>query len=58
LDNFKTKLVDYLPVDEGTSFDEIAQQIIGQLIKEREDFSERYTELEKVNADLQSGSLF
>ena len=57
LNNFQTKLHDYLPVDESTSFDEIAQQIADQITKEREEFIERYAELEKVNEDLRSGSL-
>ncbi len=56
MDNFKAKLHDYLPVDENTSFDEIAEQIVDQVTKEREDFSERYAELEKTNDDLRSGS--
>src|SRR5579863_4444060 len=54
LDNFKTKLQDYLPDDENTSFDEIAQQIVDQITKEREDFSETYQTLERANNDLRS----
>jgi len=57
LDNFKTKLHDYLPLDENASFDDIAQQIVDQMTKEREDFIGRYRELEKVNDDLSSGSV-
>jgi len=57
LNNFKIKLHDYLPIDENVSFEDIAQQIVDQIAKEREDFGERYAELEKVNADLRSGSL-
>ena len=34
---------------------EIVQQTVDQLIKEREDFTQRYGELEKVNEDLRSG---
>ncbi len=54
-DNFRTKLHDYLPIDENASFDDIAQQIVDQMTKEREDFTERYKEVEKVNGDLRSG---
>jgi hypothetical protein len=57
LDNFKTKLHDYLPLDENASFDDIAQQVVDQMTKEREDFIGRYRELEKVNDDLRSGSI-
>jgi len=56
LDNFKAKLHDYLPIDGNTSFDEIAEQIVDQVSKERADFSERYAELEKSNDDPRSGS--
>ena len=48
LENFKTNLHDYVPLDDNISFDEIAQQIVDQITKEREDFSERYAELEKT----------
>ncbi len=53
LHNFQTKLHDYLPVDENTSFDEIAQQLVDQITKEREDFTERHQALERANNDLQ-----
>ncbi len=57
MDNFKTKLHDYLPIDEKTSFDEIAQQIVDQITKEREDFNEKYAELEKANDDLRATNM-
>jgi len=57
LDNFKTKLHDYLPIDEKTSFDDIAQQIVDQITKEREDFNEKYAELEKANDDLRATNM-
>ncbi|CAF4590242.1 unnamed protein product, partial [Rotaria sp. Silwood2] len=44
---FISKLHDYLPIDENTSFDEIAQEIVDQIIKEREDFNIKYEALEK-----------
>jgi len=55
-DNFRTKLGDYVPIDEHTPFDEMAQQIIDQIVNERQDFNERYETLERVNNDLRSGS--
>ena len=57
LDSFKTKLHDYVPVDDNTSFDEVAQEIVDRITKEREDFTERYYASEKAKNDLQSGSL-
>lgn len=56
LDNFKTKLHDHLPIDESSSFDDIAQEIVDQMTKEREEFRERYEELEKMTDSLRSGS--
>ena len=56
LNNFQTKLVDFLPIDENTSFDEIAQQIVDQITKEREDFSDSYQALERANNNLRSGN--
>ena len=56
LDSFRNKLVDQLPIDENTSLDEIGQQIIDQMNKEREDSSERYRKLEKTYEDLRLGS--
>ena len=35
-DNFRSKLQEYVPIDEDTSFDQIPELIINQLTKERE----------------------
>jgi hypothetical protein len=56
LDSFRNKLHDYLPLDQNASFDDIVQQITDQLIKEREEFTERYAELEKANDNLRSAN--
>ncbi|CAF1573982.1 unnamed protein product, partial [Rotaria sordida] len=56
LQNFRSKLLDCLSFDENTSFDMIAQQIVEQISKEREDFNEKYQTLEKVNDILRSGN--
>jgi hypothetical protein len=52
-DNFRTKLHDFLPMDDNASFDEIAQQIADQVTREREEFNERYQALERAHSDLQ-----
>ncbi|CAF4201426.1 unnamed protein product, partial [Rotaria sordida] len=56
LENFRSKLHDCLSFDENMSFDMIAQQIVEQISKEREDFNERYQGLEKTNDVLRSES--
>ncbi len=55
-DNFRAKLADYLPIDENTPFDQIAQQIIDHIVKEKEEFNERFQAIEKANDDLRLGS--
>ena len=56
-DNLRTKLRDYLVIDDNVSFDAAIDQIVEQIAKDREDFSDKYAELEKLNDDLRSGSL-
>jgi hypothetical protein len=56
LDTFRHKLHDYFPIEENASFEDIAQQIVNQITKEKEEFTERNSELQKANNDLQSGS--
>ncbi len=58
LDNFRTKVQDCIQTDGDVSFDQIAQQIVDQITKEREDFAQKYQILEKANTDLQSGNLY
>ncbi len=55
-DILRNQLEHCLSIDYNTSFDEIAQQIVDQVTKEREDFSEKYQGLERANNDLRSGS--
>ena len=43
-----------MPVEESASLDEIADQIIHQLISEREDSREKSQALERANSSLQS----
>jgi uncharacterized phage infection (PIP) family protein YhgE len=56
VDNFRNTLHDYLPIDENASFDEFAQQLVDQIVKEREDFNDKFQAIEKANDDLHSGS--
>ena len=49
LDNFRARLQDYLPLNESATLDDIALQIADQMTKEREEFTESYAELEKLN---------
>ncbi|CAF3671069.1 unnamed protein product [Adineta steineri] len=51
-ENLRSKLSEHLPIDKTISFDDIAQQIIDQIMKEREEFNEKYAKLEKTNHDL------
>jgi transketolase len=56
VDNFRNTLHDYLPIDENASFDEFAQQLVDQIVKEREDFNDKFQAIEKANDELRSGS--
>ncbi len=58
LENFRNTIHDYLPVDENLSLEQTAQQIVNQITKEREDFTQQYYALEKVTDDLRSGNPF
>ncbi|UJR33572.1 hypothetical protein I4U23_021010 [Adineta vaga] len=48
IDSFRVKLVDYVPIDENKSLDEMAQVIIDSILKERDEFNKKYTELEEA----------
>jgi len=49
---------DYIQINDDFSFDKIVQQIVDEITKQQEDFTEQYLALEKTNNDLQSGNLF
>ena len=49
IDQFRNTLRDYLPLEENVSFDQAAQLIVDQLIKERDELKA----LEKTNEELQ-----
>jgi hypothetical protein len=55
-ETFKNTIQHYLPIDETSSLDQAAQQIIDQIIKERQDFTQQYHSLEKINDDLRTES--
>jgi hypothetical protein len=56
VDNLRNKLIDYLPIDENASLDEFGQQIVDQILNEREDFNDRFQAIEKAKDELRSGS--
>ncbi len=56
LENFRTKFLNCLPIDENLTLDQAAQHIVDEITKEREDFRGSYAELQKINDDLISGS--
>lgn len=51
----RNQLQTCLSIDSSNSFDELVQQIVDQVTKEREDFNEKYQTLEKANDNLRSG---
>ena len=48
----------HLPIDHTSSFEQAAQQILEQITKEREDFTQQYLALEKLNDELRTGISF
>ena len=58
VDNFRSKLLECVPVDADRSFDEMAQEIVDQIVREREEFRERYAALETANDELLTGNLY
>ncbi len=58
LHHLQNKLQDYLPLHDNISFEELSQMILDQIIKEREDFNQRYQALQKTNDDLRLGEIF
>ena len=55
MENLKNKLHDHLPVEGNDTLDDIAQEIIDHLARERNESRERYRELEDVTDNLRSG---
>jgi molecular chaperone GrpE (heat shock protein) len=58
LDNFRRKVQECVQISDDFSFDQLAQDIVDQILKERDDFAQLYQALEKANNDLQSGNFF
>ena len=58
MDLLRNQFEDCLTIDYDRSFDEIVQQVVDQLMKERQDFNEKCEQLEKQNDDLRSGDNF
>jgi hypothetical protein len=57
LHHLQNKLQDYLPLYDNISFEELSQMILDLIIKEREDFNQRYQMLQKTNDDLRLGEI-
>ncbi|CAF4477372.1 unnamed protein product, partial [Rotaria magnacalcarata] len=49
LDTFKSTLQEHLPMNDIFTLDQAAQQILNQIINERQDFNQQYEALEKQN---------
>jgi hypothetical protein len=58
MENFTKTIQNHIPIDDNTSLEQAAQQIAGQIIKERNNFTQQYLALEKINEELRSGILF
>ena len=58
LDNSRNKLMHHIPVDENTSLEEMTQQLVDHITKERLDFNERFQAIERTNEQLRSGEFF
>lgn len=58
LDNFTNAMQHHLPLDQPSSFEQAAQQILQQIGTERNNFTQQYIALEKINEQLQSGISF
>ncbi len=56
VDILRNQLENCLSIDYDGSVDEIAQQIVDQVTKEREDARQKYDALERTNNDLRSGT--
>ncbi|CAF4696429.1 unnamed protein product, partial [Rotaria socialis] len=56
LDTFKNTLQEHLPMNDIFTLDQAAQQILNQIISERQDFNQQYQALEKQNENLRSES--
>ena len=55
LDTFRNTFQNYLPIDDVSSLDQAAQQVLDQINKEKEDFTRRYHDLEQLNDELRHG---
>ncbi len=56
IDILRNRLEDSFSIDYNLSLDEIAQQIVDAIQKERKEFHERYQTLEKEHHDLRFGN--
>lgn len=54
LDALRTKLIEYVPLEENSSLDAIGQQIVHELTQEREDFNGRSQAILRANDELET----
>ena len=57
VENFRSTIQDCIEFDDDVSFDNLAQQIVDAITKERESLNEQYQALEKAYNEIQSGML-
>lgn len=56
VEGFRSKLQDYVLIDENTSFENVPELIMEKISKERSELNERYQALEEENLNLRSGN--
>ena len=55
VDSFRNKLHEYLSLAETGSLDDLAEQIVEQVQREREDAADKYKDFQRVSSDLRGG---
>ena len=55
VDAFRNKLHEYLSLAESGSLDDLAEQIVEQVQREREDASDKYKDFHRVSSDMRGG---
>ena len=55
VDAFRNKLHEHLSLAETGSLDDLAEQIVDQVQREREDAADKYKDFQRVSSDLRGG---
>jgi hypothetical protein len=58
IDILRNHLEDCLSLDYNASFDQIVEQLVDGIKRERKEFNEHYELLERVNRDLRLGNFY